>query len=388
MADNPANTILIIDDEAYVRRSIQAYLEDRGFSVLEAENGRRGLEIFEQAKPDLVLVDLRMPEVDGLEVLESVIRHSPQTPIIVVSGMGIITDVIKALQLGAWDYVLKPIDDMEVLNHAICGALEKARLRRENEAYQKELEESLRKIRHDEKAGQKIQMKLLPPATSVIGAYTFTRYVLPSMDLSGDFVDYFELDNDHIVFFTADVSGHGVSSALITVLLKCFMRKLIDGYQHEGNATIIQPDSVLSQLNAELIREDLDKHITMFYGVLNRSDHMLTFANGGQFPDPLLWNNASVETLHRPGMAVGLFPFAEYQSYQIPLPDDCFMALFSDGVLEVLPQKDPTQKLEFLQSLDTSQVVTQFVSELESIKNLPDDIMVLTLSKGVAHDRR
>ena len=133
-------TILVIDDEPALRESISYYLEDRDFRVITAENGRVGLEVFEREHPDLVLTDLRMPEVDGLEVLRRVGEISPETPVIVVSGTGQISDSIEALRCGAWDYILKPIDDLSILSLATDRALERTRLKRENRVYQENLE--------------------------------------------------------------------------------------------------------------------------------------------------------------------------------------------------------------------------------------------------------
>jgi len=140
---NPA-TILIIDDEAIIRQSFADYLEDQGYQILTAENGRRGLEILEREQPDLMLTDLRMPEVNGLEVITRSRQRVPDTPIIVVSGAGRIDDAVQALRLGAWDYILKPVTDMSVLEHRVEKALEKARLIRENRMYQKNLERMVR----------------------------------------------------------------------------------------------------------------------------------------------------------------------------------------------------------------------------------------------------
>lgn len=133
-------TILTIDDERSIRLSLMAYLEDRGFNVIQAENGRVGLQMFNKHKPDLVLVDLRMPEVDGLDVLATIQKESPDTPLIVVSGTGTIADVVEAMRLGAWDYLLKPITNMEILAQAVEKALKRARLLRENKDYQHNLE--------------------------------------------------------------------------------------------------------------------------------------------------------------------------------------------------------------------------------------------------------
>ncbi len=140
--NNNANptTILIIDDEVIIRRSFADYLQDQGYQTLTAENGHVGLEILEHEQPDLVLTDLRMPEVDGLQVVERGSQLAPDTPVLVVSGAGRIGDVIQALRLGAWDYILKPVEDMSVLEHQVKKALEKVRLIRENRMYQENLE--------------------------------------------------------------------------------------------------------------------------------------------------------------------------------------------------------------------------------------------------------
>ena len=134
------DTVLCIDDEEMIRLSIGDYLEDSGYIVFKAENGKAGLEIFREKKPDIVLVDLRMPEVDGLEVLSTVRKDDPEIPVIVVSGTGVIKDVVEALHLGAWDYITKPIEDMAILELAVKHCLERAQIIRENREYKEELE--------------------------------------------------------------------------------------------------------------------------------------------------------------------------------------------------------------------------------------------------------
>ena len=143
---SPAQTkILTVEDDEFVREIIVAFLEDSGYVVLQAENGRKGLEIFRAEHPDLLLLDLRMPEIDGLEVLSVVTEEAPDTPAIVVSGMGTIGDAIKALKLGAWDYIAKPIHDMAVLEHSVSRALERSDLLRENRRYREHLEDEVKK---------------------------------------------------------------------------------------------------------------------------------------------------------------------------------------------------------------------------------------------------
>ncbi len=137
--------VLTIDDEPAIRTSFRAYLNEFGYDVLEAENGKIGLDVFQKENPDLILVDLRMPEMDGLQVIAEVVKQSPETPIIIVSGTGHISDAIEALRLGAWDYLVKPIEDMNILHHAVKKGLERSRLLRENRDYQAHLEEEVEK---------------------------------------------------------------------------------------------------------------------------------------------------------------------------------------------------------------------------------------------------
>lgn len=136
--------ILTVDDDEFVREILAAYLEDSGYEVLQAENGLLGLETFRREKPDLVMLDLRMPEMDGLEVLGYITKESPDTPVILVSGMGTIGDAIKALKLGAWDYIAKPIHDMGVLEHAVNKALERAEFLEQRKKYRVHLEEEVK----------------------------------------------------------------------------------------------------------------------------------------------------------------------------------------------------------------------------------------------------
>ncbi|MCP4295272.1 MAG: response regulator [Proteobacteria bacterium] len=158
MAESNKERILIIDDEELIRQSYSDFLIDMGYEILTAENGRIGLEVFQQEKVNLVLVDLRMPEVEGLEVLKSISQSSPDTPLIVSSGTGAISDVVEALRSGAWDYLLKPLSDFNVLIHAVANGLDKARLIRENLDYQKHLE-----IKVEERTSelQQVQQKIL-----------------------------------------------------------------------------------------------------------------------------------------------------------------------------------------------------------------------------------
>jgi two-component sensor histidine kinase/response regulator of citrate/malate metabolism len=140
LAPAPPVRVLCIDDEPLIRMTVRDYLEDLGMAVQTAPDGQAGIDMVSAQDFDIVLLDLRMPRRDGLDVLGSLKELRPETPVIVISGTGRIQDVIEALHAGAWDFITKPIEDLAMLEYAMKKCLERARLLGENRRYREELE--------------------------------------------------------------------------------------------------------------------------------------------------------------------------------------------------------------------------------------------------------
>jgi diguanylate cyclase (GGDEF)-like protein/PAS domain S-box-containing protein len=136
-----AEKILIIDDEELLRVTLRAFFEDIGYHVVDAANGSQGLRVFDREYPDIVFTDLRMPEMDGLTLIAAIRERKPGIPVVVISGAGTLNDAIEAVRTGAWDYVTKPIRNLDELDIVARRALERAALLRDNEAYRNRLEE-------------------------------------------------------------------------------------------------------------------------------------------------------------------------------------------------------------------------------------------------------
>ena len=390
--------IAVIDDTEMVRKVLVRFLERLGFATLEAADGQQGLDLIRANRPNLVLCDLRMPNLDGLDVLKILRQESPELPIVVMSGEGLLQDAIGALQLGAWDYVEKPVE-LPVLEHAINRALEKAALVEENRRYRAhlerlncDLEASLSLLAEDENAGRQIQFRMLPHNHQRFGEYLFTRDVIPSSFLSGDFIDVFRIDARHWGFYLADVSGHGVSSALVTVLLRTFVQRQVASFVESGDDMVLSPARLLTRLNDEMAREDLGKHLTIFYGVIDMQEDTLLYANAGHFPWPVLCDGGVVTVLEKPGVPVGMMPRSRYQQHRVPLAPSMSLSVFSDGVLDVLSQSTLDGKLEYLRGLFGRPNVTveQARQELhlDRMSGLPDDVAILIIQRGGGDGKR
>ncbi len=388
-------TLLIIDDDEVVRESLAAYLEDSNFKVLQALNGLQGLQIFESEQPDLVICDLRMPQIDGLELIRRIRQTASETPIIVLSGAGVMSDAVEALRLGAADYLIKPLEDLAVLEHSVRRALDRAYLRVENQRYRdkleaanRELQASLNLLQEDQNAGRQVQMNMLPVTPWSIEGLEFSHRIIPSLYLSGDFVDYFRVDERRVAFYLADVSGHGASSAFVTVLLKFMTTRLLYESRRNGTLPEFKPSEVLAHINRGLINTKLGKHVTMLGGVIDLEKNSLTYSIGGHLPLPVLFVEGQASYLEGRGLPVGLFDDATYDDRVMELPPSFSLSLFSDGILDVLPgatlkEKEASLPEQVAAAGGTLDGLRQ-VFGLANLAEMPDDIALLVLSRNLA----
>ena len=380
--------ILLIDDDSSVRRSIFAFLSDSGFEIIEAANGSDGVFLFKREKPDLVLCDLRMPDMDGLEVIKEVTSESSNTPVIVISGYGEIGDAVQALRLGAADYLMKPIKDLEVLEYSVRRGLKQAALIAENLDYGKQLEStnsqlrrSLDLLRTDQQAGRLVQTRLLPHTPFQLGRFVCQHKIVPSLYLSGDFVDYWSAEDGQLVFYIADVSGHGASSAFVTVLLK-YMARDITKRQHKRHESL-SAAAILAKLNKELNQANLQKHVTMFIGIVDQKSNYLTYSAAGHYPMPIVGSRKGYTLLEEKSFPLGVHDKASYDDVILEIDSEFSINLFSDGVLELIDAQSLASKEAYLIDLVTSkkgdyQEVYDSL-DLDSVANAPDDVALLTI---------
>lgn len=132
-------TVLIVDDDKSICDVISKYLELNGYATFQALDGESGLQLFDEKHPDLVLLDLHMPGIDGFEVLNAIRFRSGDLPVIIISGVGTQKDTTKALRLGAWDYITKPFQELDIVRHSVDKSLERAALQAANRELQEKM---------------------------------------------------------------------------------------------------------------------------------------------------------------------------------------------------------------------------------------------------------
>jgi len=299
-------------------------------------------------------------------------------------------------RLGAADVILEGAGQADI-ESTLLRVNNLADARQHAQAYSAELErtndelqESLRLLKQDQLAGLEVQKSLMPESPLKFGDYEISHSITPSLYLSGDFVGYnFVLDR-YLLFYFADVSGHGASSAFVTVLLRFMIGRVIRRHQLEKDYVALAhaPDGLIEHINSQLLATGLGKHLTIVAGSLDTETNRLRYVVGAQQPQPILITNGKAEYLPGKGKPAGIFEEASWSVEEISLPDNFAFVLLSDGVFDLIPDKDLAAKEQTLLSyLATDSNDIDSLKEkifLDYIEDPQDDISVLLLSRGMA----
>ncbi len=391
MATN--GNVLVIDDDPARAEELAALVTSAGFHtqvVTDVNNTEFSLGT--NSDLDVILCELDLKDVSWPEARRALRDMDVQVPAIMLCDVAEVDRMMTALRLGASDFFVRPVEDVAALTKSIERCVRQRHLRRELqqsrqrlEAANTELRGTVKMLEQDQQAGRQVQLRMLPATPLVLDDYVFSHTVIPSLYLSGDFTDYFTVGDHYITFFMADVSGHGSSSAFATVLLKnLFARKRSD-YLRRYDDTILSPVAMLQRANKELLDLAVGKFATMVVGLLDMDENSLVYSVAGHLPQPVLVSSEGARYLHGEGSAVGIMEEASYEEYFLDLPDSFMLALFSDGILEILPPKNLVEKeayfLEvFEQTADSPQELVTRLG-LDRVDTAPDDIAALFVSK-------
>jgi serine phosphatase RsbU (regulator of sigma subunit) len=363
--------ILIADDNLDMIYLIKKGFLEEGFKIIEAHDGDEAFEKIMRDKPDLILLDLKMPRKHGLEVLKEIkgTEELKDIPVIVLTVVSDTNEKLAALECGANDFLLKPPITAELkarvytqlkLRNATQALKDYTHQledvvqikTKELQDYAKRLEEMVEdkvgviRRQHEEhmidmKSAAILQRSLLPHTILKVKGLSFVNRYLPCDSIGGDFYNIFRIDEDTIGLFIADVSGHGIPSAMITVFLKQEISYHVKDVMQHGQYSVVRPKEVLRRLNRSFIANKIGEgayFVTIVYCTYNFKEKELIVSLAGHHALPIIKrNNADIKTVELQGFPIGWFDTEEEYTekrYKLEAGDSFF--LYTDGLLDIV----------------------------------------------------
>lgn len=369
----PSLRVLVVDDSEPTLRLLKEMFSRRGDACTTAPNAFEALRLLDDNIFDLLLSDNLMPGMEGLELIKRAKVLQPQLVCILMSGMGTRRDLLTALQIGVFDFVDKPFPGWDLFTMIIDRAAERSRLIRERDGLLDTLKqqnvrlefsllrlhEAFGQLRQQEETlesdlakAQRVQRHLLPAAFPGFDGLDLFGYYGPCDHLGGDFFHYLRLKDGRLAVYLADVAGHGVSAAMVTLTLREFMRTYSRRHDERG-AGADEPASVLSMMNDALRAEAFEPPIfaTMVYAIFDPVTGRVLVASAGH-PAPLLISGTGqISSLDVSGPALGTVADPVFVTAELNLQPSDSLLLYSDGVTEALNAAGDEFSLTRLQAL-------------------------------------
>lgn len=337
-------SILIVDDTPANLQVLAGMLKERGYKVRPAPSGELALLAARREPPDLILLDINMPEMNGYEVCERLKADDAlrSIPVIFISALTESLDKVHAFAKGGLDYITKPFQ-MEELHARVETHLKLRRLQIELEEANVRLEGANSRMSRDLEAAAKIQKTFLPQTAPQIPGVEFAWSYRPCDELAGDGLNIIQLGDEQIGLYVMDVSGHGVSAALLSVTLSRLLSSpsdpssiLVKGRGTAGQLDLTPPAEVAERLNL-LFPYDIatEQYATLMYGILEVPTGDFRYVSAGH-PGPLhLPAGGAARIIESPGFPIGLGGEA-YEERCLRLAAGDRLYLYSDGLPDAM----------------------------------------------------
>ncbi len=394
--------ILVVDDDALSLRLLIALVEKLGHHPISATDGLSAWELYRRHDCRVVISDWNMPGLDGIELLTR-IRSLPglgYTYFIMLTSRSDREDVAVGMAAGADDLLIKPIsrDDLEA---RLNVARRIVSLQQELSQRNCELSAVNERMRQDLQAAVRVQEALLPVQLPRIDGLDFAWLYRPCDQLGGDTLNIYRLDEHHLGFYVLDVSGHGVSSALLAVQVSRFLSPLISAgalpkraISERPGYRLASPLEVIQELNQLFPMSDTAmQYFTIIYGHYHLPSHTVNLAAAGH-PGPIVTHRDGRSTVHElSGNPIGFFPndTAQFAEATITIEPGDRIHFFSDGVVETMAENQQIIGLERLAAAMVATVGEPVAEALERIfqslagwrNGAPptDDVSIVTIER-------
>jgi phosphoserine phosphatase RsbU/P len=331
-----ARRLLLVDDSSTMRRMIGALLQGEGYDISAAVDGQDGLVKARELLPELILSDYEMPELDGPGFCQALkadplLRH---IPVIMLTTLGASEHKVVGLDAGADDYIEKPKGPSEVqeIFARIRAQLRISDLRNELSERNKDLEAAKAKLDLELKLARKVQRGLMPPAPKPRGVLRMAVRYQPANELGGDVYDIVRLDGNRLGILVADISGHGVNSALLSGVVKAIATPLM--------AAGLGPGPVLAGLDVGVEQFFPEGFFcTAFYAILDEATGAVEYGGVGHPPALIVGPGGSRQLDSDPGLiGVGMIEGLEGGTDRIA-PGESLL-IYTDGLPDAMDPKD------------------------------------------------
>lgn len=389
----PSQKILIVDDEPFNIDFLEQELEELNYATFAASNGLEALNQVSKESPDLILLDIMMPVMDGFEVLKR-LKDNPGTrdiPVIIISANNDLKGVVKGIELGAEDYLPKPFEPT-LLHARISACLVKKQLLDLQKKYLKSLEREF-EIAHE------IQMGFLPAELPILEGWEVAAYFKAAREVAGDYYDAFLLPNGNLFCTVGDVCGKGIGAALFMTLFRSLVRATATysfSYQTTTQSVFSAGEilkHVVSFTNKYVTETHGDESTfsTLFVGIFDILSGNLTYINCGNEPPLLLRKDKIIIPLNSTGPVVGVFPEANFLIAETTMSCGDLLLVFTDGIPDALDEdgisfgKDQIYKLLDENELPPSlflRKITELLLQFTNNTNQFDDITLVVVKRN------
>ncbi|CNE56721.1 two-component system response regulator RssB [Yersinia nurmii] len=272
--------ILIVEDEMVFRTVLNNYLSNLGASILQASNGLEALSLLESSMPDLILCDLAMPEMGGIELVEQLLVRGIKTPVLVISATDKMTDVAQVLRLGVKDVLLKPIDDLHRLRETVLTCLYPT-LFSSPAIEETELIQDWDALKKNPFEAAQLLHQLQPPAQQIIAHCRVNYRQLTGVDQPGLVLDIAALSDSDLAFYCLDVTRAGDNGVLAALLLRVLFNGILQEHLAGRHQRLPQMSALLNQVNQLLRRTHLEGQFPLLVGYYNTEYKNLILVSAG-----------------------------------------------------------------------------------------------------------
>ena len=332
MDEKVMKTVLVVDDEPTARIAMAARLKRLGYRVIEAVDGKSGLDALRRERPDLTILDWMMPDIDGPAFCERV-RQDPEfltSQILMMTSHDQPEQIAEGLARGADDFLSKAASKYEIMARVQTG-MRAASLIRRLEDVTEEIRRKQEALERELQSAAHYVESLLPVSGTIGPGAQMVCLYRPSLALGGDLFNIVPWSDDLLGLYLLDASGHGVSSALRSASLSTFLRRE-SLLRHIGSS---DPGAILTEANKHFPLTENGHYFTIAFTTLDVRCGTLSYATAGHNGALLHRRSGEVCWMAKPNLPLGFDPTTIYLTQELPVAPGDRLYLLSDGLYEV-----------------------------------------------------